>query len=787
MKALDRKLLRDLRLMWSQALTVALVVASGVAGFVATFSAYDSLSWSRDRYYAQSRFADVFSSFKRAPASVQVLLHSMEGVAQAQTSITQVVQVGIEGVSDPVRGRLVGLDPRHPPELNRLRLRTGRMPVPGHSGTLEALVSEAFAIARGLQAGDRLQALVNGKRQVLLITGTALAPQYIFAGLMGSPDPRGFGVFWVDQHSLAAAYNMHGEVNQVEVRLAPGASEAAVIADLNRLLSPYGGASAHGRDEQMSHRMLNAEIREQQVLGTVLPSIFLLVAAFLLNVVFGRQINTQREQIAALKALGYANRDMALHYLKFVLLIVGVGVALGLAIGTLLGGWFVSMYGQVFRFPELLHRVRGELVIVSIGMNMAAAWMATWSAVRSTVRLSPAEAMQPPSPGVYHPSFVERWGLREQLTPATRMVLRHMQRRPLRVTLTVTGMAASMAVVISGSFWRDSIDLMLRVQFSQVLRADVSLGLVEVTSASVAREAARLPHVMEVEATRNIGARLLHGHHVWRGSIQGRPGHAQLQRIVDLDSVVHSPVPGGLLLTDRLAHRLRVQPGQWLRVEFQEGQRKIVELPVAGTVREMMGMGAYIERHSLNQLLGEGDAVNQLTLSVPSRHERELLDRLQNLPRVAMAFSKGVMLRNLQDVTARNILIFSAILTVFASVIAIGVVYNQTRIALAERAWELSSLRVLGFTRAEVSTLLLGELALETLLAIPLGLLAGHQLASVIVHLIQTEEFYFAVAIRPSTYAFSALSVVLAGMVSAWIVHWRIRQLDLVGVLKTRE
>ena len=787
MKALDRKLLRDLRLMWSQALTIALVVASGVAGFVATFSAYDSLSWSRDRYYAQSRFADVFSSFKRAPQSIQSRLALIDGVAQAQTSITQVVQVGIEGVSDPVRGRLIGMDPRHPPELNRVHLRSGRQPAPSRSGTLEALVSEAFASAHGLRPGDRLQALVNGKRQTLLITGIALSPQYIFAGLGGSPDPRGFGVFWVEQQALASAYNMVGEVNQVEVRLAPGASEGAVIADLNLLLSAYGGVSAHGREEQMSHRMLNAEIREQQVLGTVLPSIFLLVAAFLLNVVLGRQITIQREQIAALKALGYANRDIALHYLKLVLLIVLMGVGLGLGIGTALGQWFVGLYGEVFRFPELLHRIRPELVIVSLGLTLVAALLATWSAIRGTVRLSPAEAMQPPSPGLYRPSFVETWGWREHLSPAARMVLRHMQRRPWRVAFTVAGMAASMAVVISGSFWRDSIDLMLRVQFSQVLRGDVSLGLIEVTPASVVREAARLPHVLAVEPARNIGVRLVHGHHVWRGSLQGRSPRAELQRIVDVESVVHEVVPGGLLLTDRLARRLQVQPGQMLRVEIQEGERRVLQLPVAGTVREMMGMGAYIERRSLNQLLGEGDVVNQLTLAVDHRHENELLQRLQSLPRVAAAFSKTVMLRNVQGITARNILIFSTILTVFASVIAVGVVYNQTRIALAERAWELSSLRVLGFTRAEVSTLLFAELAIETLLAIPLGLLAGHQLASAIVRLIQTEEFYFSVEISPSTYAFSALSVVLAGVVSASIVHRRIRQLDLVGVLKTRE
>ena len=175
-------------------------------------------------------------------------------------------------------------------------------------GTLEALVSEAFAQAHRLQPGARLNALINGKQRTLVIVGTALSPEFIFAGLWGMPDTRGFGIFWVDREALAAAYDMQGAFNRVALKLAPGASEPAAIDGVTRLLSAYGGREAHGRTEQTSHAMLDNEIKEQRVLGTVLPAIFLAVAAFLLNVVVSRLVSTQREQIAALKALGYPNR-----------------------------------------------------------------------------------------------------------------------------------------------------------------------------------------------------------------------------------------------------------------------------------------------------------------------------------------------------------------------------------------------------------------------------------------------------------------------------------------------
>ncbi|MBU3739715.1 MAG: FtsX-like permease family protein [Rhodoferax sp.] len=787
MKALNRKLLRDLRLMWSQALTIALVVASGVAGFITTFSAYDTLAWSRDLYYTDARFADVFASLKRAPMALQREIEALPGVAAVETSLTQMAQIRLPLVSDPIVGRLVGLDPARSPELNQVQLRRGQMVAPHASGALEALVSEGFASARGLRPGDTVGALINGRQERLLITGIALSPETIFAGLGGSPDQRGFGVFWVDHRALAAAADMAGAFNQVALRLAPGASQDEVIAALDRLLARHGGLRAGGRDEQLSHRILESEIQEQRVLGTVLPAIFLGVAAFLLNVVLGRQIATQREQVAALKALGYDDRAIGLHYLRMVLAIVLVGLLPGLGLGALLGHWFVGVYADVFRFPELHYRVRPELLLAAAAVTLLAAMAATFQAIRATVRLAPAEAMRPAAPAAYRALLVERLGWYRRLPNSLRMVLRNLSRRPLRAGLTVLGVAMAVAIVITGAFWKDAILLLVDTQFTRVLRGDITLALTDAVPASVQQELARLPHVTATEGSRAVAVRLSHGSRSWRGSLQGRPIQGELQRIVDLRQQVMDLPAHGLLLTDRLAARLDVRPGDSVRVERLDGNRDALELTVSATVAEMMGMNAYIERRSLNRLLGEGDRVNQVTLAVERGHETALLEKLGQLPRVAAAMSKATLLRNIQEVTARNLSVFSLVLTLFATVIAVGVVYNSARIALAERTWELASLRVLGFTRAEVSGFLLGELAIVIALATPLGLLAGRLLSGAIVQLIQTDEFFFPLAISPATYAFAALTTLAAGGLSAWVVRRRVDALDLVGVLKTRE
>ena len=787
MKTLDKKLLRDLTLMWSQALTIALVVASGVAGFITSFSAYDALSWSRDLYYADARFADVFATLKRAPLSLEAQLQAIAGAAHVETSQAQVVPVSIATVVDPIVGLLLGMDPLLPQRLNKVNLRSGRMISTRRSGAMEALVSEGFAVARQLQAGDRVTALINGRREELLIVGIALSPEYIFAGLGGSPDQRGFGVFWVDKRTLAAAYNMEGAFNQVAIRLAPGASEGAVIDQLDRLLARFGGTNAHGRDLQMSHATLSSEITQQRVMGTVLPSIFLAVAAFLLNVVLGRQIATQREQVAALKALGYDNTRIGLHYLKLVLLIVALGVILGLVLGVVMGQLFVGVYADSFRFPDMRFRLRPDLVLVAVGVALAAAVLATVNAIRTTVLLAPAEAMRAPSPGIYKPMLMERWGLQKWCSPALRMVLRTMTRRPLRTCLTIFGVAMAMAIVITGSFMRDSVAVLMETQFRQALRGDVVGALLEATPANVLYAVAKLPHVTAVEGLRSVSARLVSAHHSWRGYLMGKAPHPELSRIVDLDHRAYGAPQSGLLLTDRLATKLQLQVGDTVRVELQEGHREVLELRVSGLVHEMLGMNAYLERSTLNTLLREGDMVNSFTVAVERGFEPELLNKLKDLPRVAVVISKSTMAKNIEDVTVGNLLMVSAVLTGFAIVIAVGVVYNNARIALAERAWELASLRVLGFTRTEVSAILLGELAIEIVLALPLGMLLGYLLSRGLVSVIQTDEFFFPFVITPATYAFSAICVVLAGVVSAFIVRRRVDGLDLVSVLKTRE
>jgi putative ABC transport system permease protein len=787
MKALDRKVLRDLRLLWSQALTIALVVASGIGGFVATLSAVDSLARARDSFYSSGHFADVFATVKRAPDAMAARLSEVPGIVDVQTTVEAMARVTVPGSVDPVMGQLIGRDARRPQRLNLVLLRSGRWPDAGtRGGELETVVNESFADAHKLRPGSSVSALVNGKRRTLRITGTALSPEYIFGGIMGMPDLRAFGVFWMDHDELAAAMDMRGAFNRVAIKLAPSASEPAVLDAVTRRLAPLGGSPAVGREEQGSHAMLDNEIREQRVLGTVLPAIFLAVAGFLLHVVTARLVATQREQVAALKALGYRNGAIALHYLKLVAPMVLGGYLLGLLLGRAMGAMLTGLYAELFRFPAFQHAITPGLAWTGFAIVSLTAVLGTLTAIASTVRLSPAEAMRPPSPGKYRRALLERIP-RLKPPPALRMILRNIERRPLRAALTVGGMAASVAIVIMGNFFRDAIDAIVDTQFNLGMRGDVIVWMTDQVDAGAGRELARLPGVLQVEAGRRLAVRFVNGHRSEKGLIDGHPPVALLQRVVDVRQQTALTPVDGLLMTDRLAEKLRLTPGDLVTVELREGRREVLQVRLQATVSDMMGLNAFIQRDTLNRLLGDGDVANFFSLRVGSHDLPRLLEATQALPRVAGAFSKATMLRNMQEISARNVRIMSSILTAFAAVIAVGVVYNNARIALAERGWELASLRVLGFTRGEVSLLLLGELAIGIAIALPLGMFLGWALTHSIVGLIRSDQFLFPVVIQPRTYAWAALCVVAAGVASALVVRRRIDRLDMVAALKTRE
>ncbi len=784
---LNRKLWRDLWAMKMQALAIALVICGGIATFIMSLSTLDSLLLTRDRYYRDYRFADVFVSLKRAPLGLTGRIRDISGVERLEARVAASVNLEVAGFDEPVKGLIVSLPDTGEPAVNRLHLRRGRLVDPERSN--EAIVSESFADAHRLTPGDEIGAIVNGRRQDFRIVGIALSPEHIYQIAPGAqlPDFKRYGILWMGRTALAGAYDMEGAFNDLAVSLSAGARGQDVIERLDALLERYGGQGAYGRDDQVSNHFLSEELLQLRMLATVFPVIFLGVAAFLLNVVVGRLISIQREQIAALKAFGYSNVQVAVHYLQLVALIVALGVALGVGVGAWLGWGLSQLYAELYRFPFLRFWLDPGVVVAGAAISVLAAALGTLFSVRRAVVVPPAEAMRPEPPANYRETLIERLGTKRWLSQPSRMIARHVARRPVKSSLSVLGIAFAGGIMMVGNFQRDAIDYMVDVQFRFSQREDISVELVEPTSVTAVYELKSLPGVNHVEGFRSVAVRLRHAHRSHRTALLGLNGLGELRRLVDRSLAPVELPPAGVVLTEHLAKILGAAPGDTVTVEVLEGNRPVRRLPVVALVRQHLGVTAYMRRDALNRFMREGDVVTGAHLAVDPPHRSEIYVALREMPRIAGTSVRASTVRSFYETLAETILYFTTVATLLGGIIAFGIVYNSARIGLAERSRELASLRVLGYTRAEISYIFLGELGVLVLAGTVLGLAVGRGLCAYVVSNLQSELYQVPLVIEPGTHAFAAATVIGSALLCALIVRHRLDHLDLVAVLKTKE
>lgn len=789
MRALDRKLLRDLARLKVQVAAIALVVASGVALFVAMLSTYRSLRVSSDIYYREHRFAHVWADLSRAPRSVTRDVAVIPGVAAVEGRIRQQAILDVPGLAEPASAQIVSIPKTSGHAVNDLHLRRGRHVEAGNPG--EVLVSEAFAEANHLALGDTMIALIGGQRVKLRFVGVALSPEYVMpvppSGL--APDDRRFAILWMAHDELESLLDLRGAINEVTVTLTHGADESAVATAMDRVLSPYGGRGAYGRKSQASHTMLEEHIRSLRSPAVLLPSIFLTVAAFLVNIVLSRIVATQREQIGLLKAFGYDSRRVAGHYLELTVLMILPGIVLGIPIGGWLGKVFADFFARFFRFPVLVFDVEPSIVLIAALGALVFAALGALGTVRRVIAIPPIVAMAPEIPS-FQRTLLDVIGLSRLLgvlPPTSRMVLRSITRHGLRTALAIAGMSLAVAVTMIGVSISDSFERMRDVHYQVASREDVTVSLAHPRALGTIHELARLPGVRRVEPLRVVPARLLARGTMRDVTLLGLPEGGVLRHAADSAFVVAAIPLEGAILTKPVAEELRLHRGDLLWLEIREGRRRMVTTRLVDVVDEPLGAAIYMDLRTLGRLIGEPDTYSAVSLLKDPAHDRELYAVLKRTPAAAaIDFRAGSLLayRAMSDTAVEFV---RKVDLLFAVIIAFGVVYNTAKIALAERARELATLRVLGFTRGEVSRILLGEIAILAALAVPIGLALGWWLSGVVAAGTSGDRMHVPHIVELATYGFSIAVFAIATLASALVVRRGVDRLDLIGVLKARE
>jgi putative ABC transport system permease protein len=787
MRALHRKVLRDLRRLWAQSLAIALVMAAGVATLVLGIGAHGSLAETRAAYYERNRFGDVFANLTRAPKSLVDDIARIPGVAVVEARISKLALVDLPGVPGPASAFFVSIPDFQEQRLSLLHLRSGRLPVPADEH--EAVVSEPFAKAHNYELGSSFEALLNGRKRHIRIVGTALSPEFIYA--IGPsdiiPDNRRFGIVWMSEKTLAGAYDLVGAFSNVQLKLLHEASERDVAERLDALLTPYGGLGAYGRKDQTSHAFLDAELKQLEAMSRILPPIFLLVAAFLVNMTLARLITLEREQIGLLKALGYSRIAVAAHYLQFMAAIALSGVIIGVIAGTLLGVGLTVLYGDFFHFPFLIFRKDPSVYLIACGVTGAAAAVGALKGVRDIVRLPPAVAMAPPAPPRYRRFLADALYELVKIPQTVTMVLRHLVRWPLRTVTSMLGIALSGAILV-GSLWAfGSTEFMIDVTFHRADRQHATVSFVRERPVSALYEVARLPGVLQAEPFRTVPVKIRHRHVERRVAITGKPADTNLSRVLGQGFAPVRVPEAGVALSDMLARILQVRTGDLVEIELLERDRRKIEVPVTAVIQGFLGLTAYMDLEAANALLREGAMISGTHIAFDELHRDNLFKALKSTPIANFVALQRMSLQQFRDTMARNILWMISVYVTLAVIIAFGVVFNFARISLSEQGREMASLRVLGFTRAEVSGLLLTELAILTVVAQPLGWFLGYGFAYAVARGFESELYRVPLIVEPYVFATASLVVIGAAVLSGFVVRRRIDRLDLVEVLKTRE
>jgi putative ABC transport system permease protein len=786
-KALTRKLRRDLVRLGGQAVSIALVVASGVASYITLASASASLQQGRERYYETNRFPHLFAHLKRAPLALRESLERIPGVALLEVREVEAVNLPLATLDEPAVGRLISLPSTGQPRFNALHVVEGRLPERSHGD--EVALLESFARAHALLPGSRIPVLFNGIQKDVSVSGLVMSPEFIFG--MGAmepmPDPARFAVLWMPKEAMAPVFQMDGAFNDLVASLERGTAEEPVIKALDAALDPFGGFGTLGRAYQISHRFLSSELDNLDNSAGFLATIFLGVAVFLLQVLLGRLVQLHRTIIGTLRALGYSASAIASHYLSMLIAIVVVGNAMGIALGAVLGKATMSLYEPFFRYPRFDYVLPPEVVVTSVLGSLVVSSLAVSWRLWQASSMVPAEALSPEQPPLYGRQPFANWLRRPSIPTSVRMMMREVGRRPLRTAVSIVGVALATAILVGSRFGFDAVDEVIALEFELAQQADLTVTFHQTMPQAIGQSLASLPGVVQVELGRTVPARLQFQQRERIVPVTAFPSEPRLRHVVQFPGGIVTPPAHGILLPDTLAAALGAQVGDIVSLFPLEGTRPRLRLSVEGIATELMGLQAQVNANHLHGLLGEVEGINAAYLRVDPTQRKEVKARLKQMPQVASVVERQATIDRFRRQSGGTIVVTTLVLVLFAATIASGVVYNQARIALSLRHRDLASLRVLGFTQGEVAWILLGELGFQVLVAIPLGLALGKALVWLLTVTSHAEIFRLPTVVSSRTYAFAATITLLASLVSALAMGKKLREMDLLGVLKSRD
>ncbi|PKM76618.1 MAG: hypothetical protein CVU90_11745 [Firmicutes bacterium HGW-Firmicutes-15] len=792
MGILGKKLWRHIRHNKGQFLAVAAVVMVGIIAYIAMSSSYYNLSQSQENFYRENNFADYYFQVVKAPQEVMKQVEILPGVKRVTGRIQRDLPI-IKKSGERATARVVSYTLPMENELNNLSLVQGRMFADNQRGSdVEVLLDPKFASANNLVWGDRVTVVVEGKETFLNAVGSAISPEFIYTMKDSAdmlPDPQKFGIFMLESRQAQQVLNMPDQINQVLIEFSSGADQTQIIAAVKDILKPYGLLASYPRKDQLSHAVLQAELDSLRSVTLFLPLIFLGIAAAIQFVILRRMVKAQRSQIGVMKAMGYDNYRIMVHYASYALAVSILGAVLGTFLGLILAGSISQMYAQFFNLPGGMQGYNMKAIFYGFILSLSVGVAAGLTASRSVARIHPAEAMRPEPPQNSGKSLLEKLPLLwKELNPGWKMTLRNIGRNRGRFMLTLMGVVFAVALLIIAFFTNDAVDYIMQRYFYVGQTYDLSIRFNSLIQEKELLDINRMDGVQKVEGFLELPVKIHYQGKTQDEVLLAYPSDLSMKT---MESGTGQPIqvpPDGILINQRTAAKLGVKEGDEVELEtlLPIGPVHRDTVKIMGETRQLIGGGSYINLQRANRILQERNLVSGAMLKVETGKVGFVESEINKMLGVSSVLSRQKELQNFQKNMA-SMTYSVSLMILFAVVLGFAIVYNSSVMNFAERQREIASLRVVGYSTQEVSSLLLKENLLQSLFGVLLGLPFGRLVAGAYVKSVSTDLYTLPVIIYPLTYLFSALGGIIFIMLAHRFAIKGIKDLDLVATLKNSD
>lgn len=792
MTVLDKKLRRDLFLSKGMLAAIISIIVVGAGCLVGLLGTFYNLHKAQIDYYSRCRMADFWMSLKKAPLSAIEDLKRIKGISDLRSRITFPVVVDLEGINMPLSGKVLTLPSTPQPVVNNVIIRSGGYFTDKRRN--EVIISEKFAQARNIAPGSFIHLILNGQRKKLFVVGTGINSEFIYMTPPGAitPDPAGYGIFWLKREYAEDIYGFHGACNDVVGHFTPEANKnpELVIDEMSRLLAPYGIFSKTTLKNQSSNLSLCSEMQGLKVESTFLPAIFLGVAAMVLNVVMMRMAEQQRTIIGTLKALGVRNSEIFMHYLKFGLIVGVIGGVGGCAFGYWISSQMTTWYKAFFTFPKLVNHVYPGTMIMAFLISVVFAAAGVFKGVKKVIRLNPAEAMHPPPPVTCGKIFLEKWEtLWKMFDFRWQMVLRGLFRNFGRTTVGIIAAAFGSAIVLLALGMSDSFNYMLFFQFQKVLLGDYTINVRDDVDHGALYEARKLPGITHAEPQLSVACNFYHNNHFKKGYITGITHNARLTIPRNSDGSAVKVPPTGLLMTKRLAKILKVRKGDTIRFVPIKGLRKPCNTKVVDTVDSMFGLSVYADYNYLNHLIDEENAISSLHLTANQNRDQQnkFMRQVKKYPKLSFLSIISQQRQQMKEVFINKMKGMIFVMIIFAGIIFFGSILNSALISIAERQREIATFRVLGYQSLEVGEIFLRETMVVSMIGAVIGLPLGYYMLYGLALMFTNDMFAMPCVVDTVTW-FYALGLAFIFVLGAYfIIQNTINKMDWGEALKMKE